>query len=436
MAKKKSNRKNVIIIFGLVIIIAIVAIVIFSNGGEKPIEVMTTKVGERTIVQKVSATGQIQAETEVKISPEISGEIIFLGINEGDKVKPGQLLIKIKPDIIETQLEQANAAVQASKMDVQSSKEQMDKAENDLKRAQELYKNKYISQQEFDNANTLYQQAVAAYQGSLSRSQQSLAALKQIQRNASRTAIYAPIGGTVTAVNVEKGETVVGTQQFAGTEMLRVSDLSVMNAIVEVVENDIVLVQKGDTATIEVDAIPDKKFTGVVIEIGHSAITSSTSIQDQAINFQVKIRIIDPDDRLRPGMSCNTDITTLTKNNVMAVPLQSVTVRLDSKPSNGGSQVGPHSNSPNVVNASQTNGKNGSSNTPPMVVFVREGDKVKMVNVKTGISDEGFIEIENGLKVNQEVVSGSFQAISKLLQDGSLITVNNNSKNLRRSRKK
>ena len=166
MAKKKSNRKNVIIIFGLVIIIAIVAIVIFSNGGEKPIEVMTTKVGERTIVQKVSATGQIQAETEVKISPEISGEIIFLGINEGDKVKPGQLLIKIKPDIIETQLEQANAAVQASKMDVQSSKEQMDKAENDLKRAQELYKNKYISQQEFDNANTLYQQAVAAYQGS------------------------------------------------------------------------------------------------------------------------------------------------------------------------------------------------------------------------------------------------------------------------------
>ena len=436
MAKKKSKRKSVIIIFSLVVIIAVVSIIIFSNGGEKPIEVQTTKVEDRTIVQKVSATGQIQAETEVKISPETSGEIIFLGVNEGDKVKSGQLLIKIKPDIIETMLEQSKASSQAAKMDVESMKEQMNKAQADLKRAQELYKNKYISQQEFDNANTAYQQSVASYQASLSRYEQTLASLKQVQRNASRTVIYSPMDGVVTKVSVEKGETVVGTQQFQGTEMMRVSDLSVMNAMVEVVENDIVLVHKGDTATVEVDAIPNKEFKGVVVEIGHSAIQSATVSQDQAINFQVKLRILDADDRLRPGMSCSADITTLTKHNVKAVPLQSVTVRLEKMSTKESSQVGPHSNSPTVANASQANGSNSFKNQPPMVVFVREGDIVKMVNVKTGISDEGFIEIEDGLKEGQEVVSGSFQAISKTLQDGSKIIVNNSNKNLRRTRRR
>ena len=436
MAKKKSKKRSVIIIFSLVVIIAVVSIIVFSNGGEKPIEVQTTKVEDRTIVQKVSATGQIQAETEVKISPETSGEIIFLGVNEGDRVKTGQLLIKIKPDIVETMLEQSKAATQASKMDVESMKEQMNKAEADLKRVQELYKNQYISQQEFDNANTLYQQSVASYQASLSRYDQALASLKQVQRNASRTVIYSPMDGVVTKVSVEKGETVVGTQQFQGTEMMRVSDLSVMNAMVEVVENDIVLVHKGDTATVEVDAIPNKEFKGVVVEIGHSAIQTATVTQDQAINFQVKLRILDPDDRLRPGMSCSADITTLTKHNVKAVPLQSVTVRLEKAPMNGSSQVGPHSNSPTVAKANQTNGSNSLKNQPPMVVFVRESDIVKMVNVKTGISDEGFIEIEDGLKEGQEVVSGSFQAISKTLQDGSKIVVNNSNKNLRRTRRR
>lgn len=436
MAKKKNKSRNIIIIFGLVVIIAIVSIILLSNGEEKPIEVSTTKVERRTIVQKVSATGQIQAETEVKISPETSGEIIFLGVNEGDKVSAGQLLIKIKPDIIETMLEQSKAAAQAAKMDVESIKEQMNKAEADLKRAQELYKNQYISQQEFDNANTMYQQSVASYQASLSRYDQTLASLKQVQRNAARTAIYSPIDGIVTKVSVEKGETVVGTQQFQGTEMLRVSDLSVMNAIVEVVENDIVLVHKGDTATIEVDAIPNQEFKGVVVEIGHSAIQTGTISQDQAVNFEVKIRILDPDNRLRPGMSCSADIATLTKHNVKAVPLQSVTVRLESQMNNGSSQVGPHSNSPTLVRANQTNGFNSSKNIPPMVVFIRNGDKVKMVNVKTGVSDEGFIEIEEGVDEGQEVVSGSFQAISKLLQDGSQITVNNKNNNLRRTRRK
>ncbi|HPD34175.1 MAG TPA: efflux RND transporter periplasmic adaptor subunit [Candidatus Kapabacteria bacterium] len=436
MAKKKSKKRNVIIIFSLVVVIAIIAIALLTNKKEKPIEVSTTKVVRRTIVQKVSATGQIQAETEVKISPETSGEIIFLGVNEGDKVKTGQLLIKIKPDIVETMLEQSKAATQASKMDVESMKELMNKAEADLKRAQELYKNQYISQQEFDNANTAYQQSVANYQASLSRYQQTLASLKQVERNAARTVIYSPMDGTVTKVSVEKGETVVGTQQFQGTEMLRVSDLTVMNAIVDVVENDIVMVQKGDTATIEVDAIPDKQFKGVVVEIGHSAIETTTTTQDQAINFEVKIRILDPDERLRPGMSCSADITTLTKYNVNAVPLQSVTVRLDKMPTNESSQVGPHSNAPTVVKANNTNGGENLKSTPPMVVFVKDGDKAKMVTVKTGISDEGFIEIVEGLAEGQEVISGNFQAISKLLRDGSPIVVNNNQFNFKKSRKK
>jgi HlyD family secretion protein len=335
-------------------------------------------------------------------------------------VKAGQLLIRIKPDIVQTMLEQYKASVEAAKMDVQSIKEKLQQSQTELKRAQDLYRDKYISQQEFDNYNTNFQQLTANYKSSLARLDQAIASYKQIQKNADRTTIYSTMKGVVTSKNIEKGETVLGTQQFQGTEMLRISDLSVMNAVVEVDENDIVLIKKGDTAKIEIDALPDIEFKGVVIEIGHSAITTAGVTQDQSTNFKVKVRLLNPNPRLRPGMTCNADITTETKYNVMAVPLQSVTVR------RAGLEF--QENGSEIQKVDKKEEANKSQDKVPMVVFVKQKDKVKSVGVKTGISDEGYIEITEGLKGGEEVVSGSFQAISKQLQDGTKIVLEDKNK--------
>ena len=417
MAKKKKNTRNLIIFISIAVIGIIVAASLINNN-DKPIEITVEKVSQRTIIQKVSAVGKIQAETEVKVSPETSGEVVYLGVEEGDSVKKGQLLIRIKPDIIETMLEQYRASVSAAKSDAEAVLEKVKQAETELNRARELYKNKYISQQEFDTYSTNYQTLQTNYQSSLARYEQAKASLKQIEKNAERTTIFAPIDGVITARNVEIGETVLGTQQFQGTEMLRVSDLNVMNAIVEVDENDIILIKKGDTASIEVDALPDLILKGVVVEIGHSAIQSSSMTQDQSTNFNVKVRIIDPDPRLRPGMSCNAEITTETKYNAIAVPLQSVTTRIKAEepPQRNGIQQVKNDN----------NGK--TKKRPPMIVFVKENDIVRSREVKTGISDAGYIEITDGLKLGETVVSGSFQAISKLLDDSVKVTLENKNK--------
>jgi HlyD family secretion protein len=227
------------------------------------------------------------------------------------------------------------------------------------------------------------------------------------------------MSGVVTSKNVEKGETVLGTQQFQGTEMLRISDLSVMNAVVEVDENDIVLIKKGDTAKIEIDALPDIDFKGVVVEIGHSAIVTAGISQDQSTNFKVKVRLINPNPRLRPGMTCNADITTETKYDVMAVPLQSVTIRRDIKET---------SDDMEIKKVDKKKEQKETKDKVPMVVFVKNKEKAKMVSVNTGISDEGYIEITSGLKGEEEVVSGSFQAISKELSDGCLIKLEDKNK--------
>lgn len=409
---KKNNKKRNIIIFVSLLLLAIILMFMFSNRGEKPIEVTIEKVSSRTIIQKVSAVGKIQAETEVKISPETSGEVIFLNVKEGDTVRKGDLLIRIKPDIVQTMVDQYRASVDASKLDAESILEKLKLAEADFNRARELFKNKYISQQEFDTYNSNYQALSSNYKSALARLEQTQASLRQIVKNAERTTIYSPINGVITKRNVEIGETVLGTQQFQGTEMLRISDLTVMNAIVEVDENDIVMVRKGDTASVEVDALPDIILKGIVIEIGHSAIQTNAVTQDQSTNFNVKIRLINPDPRLRPGMSCNSEITTETKYNVPSVPLQSVTIRTTNNLEDG----------PGIRQVKQDE-ETKAKKRPPTIVFVRKKDIVKSKEVKTGISDDGYIEITEGLELGEEVVSGSFQAISKQLEDGSKITI-------------
>jgi len=414
MAKKKSKRRKIVLAIVILVLLSIIVIAFVARNKEDVVKVTTSKVERRTIVQTVSAVGKIEPETKVKISSETSGEIIYLGVREGDTVRAGQLLVRIKPDIFETQLEQFKAAADAAKLQIEIALAEKVRAENELRRITELFQKEFASKQELDVAKANYDRAVASYNASLSNYQQALAAYKQMQKSFERTTIYSPINGVVTSLSVEKGEKVVGTAQMAGTEIMEIADLSVMNAIVEVDENDIVNVKPGDSADIEVDAIPDEIFKGVVVETGHSAIASKLGTQDEVTNFKVKVRFLKPDKRLRPGMSCNTEIQTAKRENVLAVPLQAVTVRMEG--------FTPKSD---VVSGDIEQEKQDKKikKIPPSVVFINDKGKAKMVQVKTGISDKGYIEIIEGLNEGQEVISGSFMAVSKLLKDGSPIKV-------------
>lgn len=413
--KQKKSNKKVIIIFSSIIVLAIVAVAIFAGRGKRDIEVTTEKVSRRTIVQKVSAIGKIKPETEVKISPETSGEIIEMNIKEGDNVKAGQLLARIKPDIINMQLEQSRFASEAVKSDIPSSKSNLAKAEADFKRASDLYAKKYISQQEYDIAKNALNMAKSALDAAELRYEQAKASYRQTQKTAAKTVIHSPISGVVSALNVLKGEKVVGTEMMQGTEIMVISDLSVMNAEVEVDENDIILVKIGDKAKVEVDALPGKVFDGEVIEIGHSAITSGLGSQSQVTNFKVKIRILNLDPKFRPGMSCDVEISTEKSENVVSVPLQSVT---DSPSADRVEDKDKKNEKPEDEDKKKTDKSN-----PDVYVYLLNDNKVKLVKVVTGLSDSGYIEIKEGIKEGDEVISGSYLAIRKELYDGASVKV-------------
>ncbi|MFP4542714.1 MAG: efflux RND transporter periplasmic adaptor subunit [Candidatus Kapaibacterium sp.] len=418
MAKRRSTKKTWIIIT-ILAAVAIAAIAIFiGKKGPAEISVKIEEAQLRTITQTVSAIGKIQPETEVKISSETSGEIIYLGVNEGDTVKAGELLVRIKPDIVETQLEQMKSAADAAEMEINIRKAEMERTKKELERTTSLYEKEFISQQEFDSAQAAYQAAQAAYQAALSRYEQAKASFRQVKRSAERTTIHAPIDGIVTLLAVEKGEKVVGTEMMQGTEIMRVSDLSVMNAVVDVDENDIVMVTLGDTTLVEIDALGEAIYKGRVFEIGHSAKTDQLGSQDQVTNFEVKIRLLSEEPKLRPGMSCNVEIQTETRQNVVAVPLMAVTVRdttIDRNPDlNMDAGRGTKKIDDDVKKM---------KDKPQPVVFIKDGNKARLVNVETGISDRGFIEIKNGLDEGQTVISGSFRAVSKQLYDGAPIQV-------------
>jgi len=409
MAKRKNNKKGIIIGITIAILaIAGILLVIFGRG-EQAIAVTVEEVSKRTITQTVSAVGKIQPETEVKISSQTSGEVIFLGVKEGESVKARQLLARINPDIVETQLEQVKASVEAAKIDIDARVSEKERATNDFYRAKELFEKKYISKQEFDNSKAAYDLAMSSYRAAMARYEQAKATLRQYERSLARTSIYSPIDGVVTSLSVELGEKVVGTEMMMGTEMMRIADLNVMNAVVDVDENDIVYVKLGDTAYVELDAIPDRKFKGVVLEISHSAKVSGQGTQNEVTNFEVKIRLLERDARFRPGMSCNVEIQTETRHNVLSVPLQSVTIR-----DLGMNVLDENNNGPDEKPSL-------NKARPQQIVFILEGDKAKMRKVETGISDKGYIEIISGLSLEEKVISGSYQAVSKLLTDGTKV---------------
>ncbi len=417
---KKSSRKGLLITILVLFLVLVSAGVWFSTmRKDGPILVSTEAVQQRTITQTVSAIGRLQPEIMVKVSSEASGEIFFLGVRDGDTVTKGQLLARIQPDIMETQLQQVRAGAESARLAITIAKAELDRAEADLKRVTELQKKNFVAREEFDRARAAFESAAGRYASAKADHERSIGALRQTQATASRTTIFSPINGVVTYLAVERGEKVVGTAQMQGTEMMRISDLNTMNAWVDVDENDVALIGIGDTVRVKIDALRDKIYRGVVYEIGHSAKVSAQGTQEEVVNFQVRIRMIDKDGRMRPGMSCNVDIETETKHDVTAVPLQAVTIQQ----TDGAPAETPEANDRVEDRNAAVKRKDEESKEkrPPSQVWIVKDSRVTPRLVETGISDQGFIEIKSGLKTGETIVVSPYQAVSKLLKPGSVI---------------
>ncbi len=312
---KKSRRKKIIIFSVLGTVLIALGVIVFMGSKKEPIVVVQVdKVQRRTITQVVTATGKIQPEVQVTISPEVSGEIVELPVKEGDHVKRGDLLLKIKPDVYIAQRNQWAAGLLQAKA-------ALVKTEPDFRRAEQLFKKGLIAQSDFDQARASFDQSEAQYA-------QAKASLEQAEESLRKTTVHSPMDGTVSQLNSEKGERVLGTQQFQGTDVMTIADLSRMEARVDVSENDVILVHVGDTARVAVDALPDRKVNAVVYEIANTATSKGLGTQEEVTNFTVKMRIVDKDVPLRPGMSMTGDIETQTKQNILTVPIQCVTTRM------------------------------------------------------------------------------------------------------------
>ncbi len=430
--KKKPLWRRWYVIAGVLLLLWIVISSILGKQ-EKPIPVTTEKAVRKTILQTVSATGKVQPEVEVKISPEVAGEIIELPVVDGMAVKKGDLLIKIKPDSYKALVEGQEAAISGARAVNLQQKATLAKTEADLKRSQDLFNKKMISESEFSVAQTARDVAKSTYESSQHEIERAEAGSSQARDQLSKTTIYSPIDGTVTVLNSKQGERVVATNQFAGTEVMRVADLSHMEARVDVNENDVVNVKIGQKATISIDAYSDRKFKGTVQQIANTGKTTGAGTQEEVTNFEVKIRIDDRDVALRPSLSCTADIETNMVKDAVAVPMQSVTIRT------GDTNLSPEEIEKRKQKvAARDQGDNNAEVSSDRqekvalkldreklskVVFLKDGGKAKMVKVTTGIADDTSMEIKSGIKEGDEVISGSYSAISRKLKDGAKVTI-------------
>ena len=447
---KKKNRflKYLLISLGIVILFAFIGKKAGWIGGEDRKKVTTEKVAKRDLVEIVSASGKIQPEVEVKISPDVSGEIVELNVKEGDRVKRGELLVRILPDIYQSYVDRSVASLNASKAQYENSKSRLIQAESQYEKSQltfdrtkKLFDEKLISSSDWENVKSTNEvafaeveaarQSVAAAQFQVRSSE---ASLKEAQDNLRKTSIFAPVDGTISKLNVEKGERVVGTSQMAGTELLVLANLNEMEVSVDVNENDIVRVHVGDTATIEVDAYIGKKFKGVVTEVANSANVTGVSV-DQVTNFTVKVRILhesyediidsDHPDRavFHPGMSATVDIRTKRVGNSLSVPIQAVTTRDTTEKSKdrkfGKGDGLDDEGEIRVVDEKKKITPDEKKDVE--CVFVVDGDKVKLMPVSSGIQDNNHIQIKSGLNEGDEVVSAPYNLIARQLKDGDLI---------------
>ncbi|MBW3466329.1 efflux RND transporter periplasmic adaptor subunit [Arthrospiribacter ruber] len=426
MAKKKSNKLIYILlgVLGAIVLFVIIGKSAGWIGGEKEVSVEAKKASKLSITEKVSASGVVEPETEVKMSPDVAGEIIELNVMEGDSVKVGDLLVKIRPDNFISALDRARANLNQnqaqlaqSKANLKRAEAQFVRAELEYKRNEKLYKDKVISDADWEQIQSTFLTA----QNDLDAAEQSVLAAEYIIKSAQATVneaaenlrltnVYSPVNGIVSKLLVEKGERVVGTQQMAGTEMLRLADLSRMEVRVNVNENDIIRLSLGDTTIIDVDSYSasSKKFKGVVTSIANSANEKASS--DAVTEFEVKIRILNDSyaelvtERnrfpFRPGMTASVDIITQKKENVLAVPLAAVTTRED-----------------------QTTTSSDGTTRPKELVFVNDNGRAKLVEIKSGISDFDNIEVLEGIEEGQEIISGPYFVVSRQLKDGDLIKV-------------
>ena len=388
--KQNSKLKKLgigIFVLAFIILISILTGVIKTEDLPK---VETEKVERRSITEIVSASGKIQPEVEVKISPDVSGEIVELLIKEGDRVEKGELLLKIKPDIYKSILERNKASVNTAKANLAKSKAQLNESEANFNRNKRLYNQQVISSSEFEQIEAIYKVAKLNVESSEYAVSSSEASLNEAEENLNKTSIYAPVDGTISMLNVELGERVVGTGQMSGTELMRLANLNAMEVAVEVNENDIIRVHLGDTSLIEADAFLGEEFKGIVTEIANSANVSGVSA-DQVTNFEVKIRILD-NTNFRPGMTASVEVQTKLVKDVISIPIQAVTTRKDTAKNENNKKV--------------------------ECVFLFGNNMANFTIVKTGIQDDKYIEILEGITYSDMVIVEPYSLISKTLKDG------------------
>ena len=445
MAKQKSATKKLLKILGilaaLIVVVAVVAkFAGWIDGGSAEIAVDTEKAELRTITQIVSASGRIQPEVEVIIRPDVSGEIIELNVREGDFVREGDLLLRIKPDLYEARIDELNASLLTQQSRMEQARSQMLQAETEYLKNKQLYDRNLISELEYLQNYNNYEAQKANFKAAEYQIESARAQLRRAEEELQQTVIRSPKNGTISRLAVERGERVLGQAQTAGTEMMRIARMEQMEVVVDVNENDIVNVSLNDTTIIEADAYPNRSFEGIVTEIANSADVTGTGSADQVTNYKVKIRITTPHNldhaggeflamnvsetpsadfspNFKPGMSANVDIRTNTVYDVVSVPIQAVTVRdfaLDV------SEV----DTTKTDNGTRRN--RGTRNEDfRRVVFVNEDGIAKRLEVETGISDNSHMQIMSGIEAGMEVVTGSYRVLSRELEDGNAIKVNN-----------
>lgn len=424
------SRKTLIIVVSIVILLLIVLIggkkagLFGKQGNFKEVDI--EKVSLSNIVEKVSATGKIQPEVEVKISSEVSGEIIELPFKEGQQVKKGDLLVRVNPDLIQSAVSRSQASYQNVKAGLEQAEASLREAKSSYDRNKQLFEKGIISKADWDKAVSSYEIAQASKQSAYYNVQSAGATVNEAMDNLNRTTIYAPMSGTISKLDVELGERVVGTQQMAGTEILRVANLNNMEVEIDVNENDIVKVRIGDSTIVEVDAYLKKEFRGVVTEIANSA--GETLTADQVTNFKVKVRIIEesyadlmkdkPENYspFRPGMTATVDILTNQRKNAVAVPISAIVIKTDTT-------------SAKTAYKKPSDSENQSNSQKPKIdedqkfecVFIVHNGEAKLRVVKTGIQDDSKIEIVSGLKEGDQIITGPYNVVSKTLKSGDKV---------------
>lgn len=433
MRSRNKSKKKLIIFAALFLVVAATVGFLATRKKTEIVEVTVAKAEKRTVTSIVSATGRVFPEVEVKISSEVAGEIIDLPVVEGQHVKKGDLLVRVDPERYEAQVRQREVSINTAKSRSLEAKANRLQAKQDLGRVEELFAKGFISEKELEDARTLLEIRKVQEESSLLEIERAESSLEEAQDFLNKTVLYAPMDGTISKLDSELGERVVGTGSFAGTEIMRVADLSNMEVRIEVSETDIVNVKVKDKAIVEVDAMPDEKFEGFVSQISSSAANVRQN-NDQLTTFEVRIKLTNPSPKLRPGMTATADIETKTVEDAISVPMQSVTVRkkddvkkaLSADSGMGTQESNPTADSDKKQVAKEVAGKEDQTAAKEdlqRIVFVVQEGKAVMREVKTGIADNTYIVIEDGVDEGEQVVSGSYRAITRQLNHEMAVTI-------------